>query len=540
MNGLMMDMPLNIAALLQHAARWHRDAAIESRLTEGGFHSTNWGEVEQRSRQLAKALLALGVNQSDRVATLAWNNHRHLELYYAISGIGAICHTINPRLFPEQIAFIVDHAEDKMIFVDLTFLPLVEKLYGHFKCRPRIVVMTDRAHMPETSLDVLCYEELLATQDGDYAWPELDERLASSLCYTSGTTGDPKGVLYSHRSTVLHALATCVPDVLGLKATDTLCPVVPMFHVNAWGIPYAAPIVGNRLAMPGPGLDGKSLYEFFEQTGTTASSGVPTIWFGLLNHVREHGLKFSSLKTITVGGSAAPASMIREFQEVYGVGVMHAWGMTETSPVGTAGSLKYSQRNLSAEDKLAIQCKQGRPLFGVDFRIAGPDNEALPHDGMSSGNLQIRGHWVTSGYFRKPDDQSVRDGWFTTGDVANFDADGFMQITDRSKDVIKSGGEWISSIELENIAVGHPDVLEAAAIAVKHPKWDERPLLVVIRKPGSDLDRDQMLAWFEGKIAKWWMPDDVVFAEDLPHTATGKLMKLKLRETYADYRLPTE
>ncbi|EGC97817.1 long-chain-fatty-acid--CoA ligase, partial [Burkholderia sp. TJI49] len=472
------------------------------------------------------------------VGTLAWNGYRPLEAYYAIGGMGAVCHTINPRLFPEQIAYIVNHAEDRYVLFDLNFAPLVDQIAPQCPQVKGWIAMTDAAHLPSGATPTLCYETLVDAEDGRYDWPRLDEQQASGLCYTSGTTGNPKGVLYSHRSTVLHAYGAALPDAMNLSAMDAVLPVVPMFHVNAWGLPYAVPLTGGKLVLPGKDLDGKSLYELMEAERVTFSAGVPTVWLGLLNYMREAGVRFSTLNRTVIGGSACPPAMLRTFEDEYGVRVIHAWGMTELSPLGTLAKLNWaqSQRPLDAQRRLLE--KQGRVICGVDMRIVGEDGRELPWDGVAFGELQVRGPWVIDHYFRS-DESPLADGWFPTGDVATIDPDGFLQITDRSKDVIKSGGEWISSIDIENVAIAHPGVAEAACIACAHPKWTERPLLVVVPRDGANLSREALLAFYEGKVAKWWIPDDVVFVESLPHTATGKLQKLKLRETFRDYVLPT-
>jgi 3-(methylthio)propionyl---CoA ligase len=540
MHGLMMNTPLLISSLIRHADRYHGETEIVSRLVEGGIHRYNYAQAHRRARQLANALGSLGVRGADRVGTLAWNGFRHFETYYAVSGMGAVCHTINPRLFPEQIAYIINHADDQYVFTDLTFVPLVEKLAEHCRQVKGWVVLTDKTRMPRTKLaNVLCYEDLINSHSDRYDWPSFDENTASSLCYTSGTTGNPKGVLYSHRSTLLHAYAACLPDALNLSARDVVMPVVPMFHVNAWGLPYSCALAGAKLVFPGAGMDGASLYELFENERVTVSAGVPTIWLGLLNHVKQNKLKFTTFSRTVIGGSACPPSMIRAFQEEFDVDVLHAWGMTEMSPLGTVCTLKGKQLDLSAEERYAVQNKQGRPIFGVEMKIVDDRGEELPRDGTAFGDLLVRGPWICTQYFRDEGGDPLRDGWFPTGDVATLDADGFMQITDRSKDVIKSGGEWISSIDLENIAVAHPAIAEAAVIGVKHPKWDERPIVVAVKKPGQDVSKDELLKFYEGKIAKWWMPDDVVFVSELPHTATGKLSKLTLRQRMKDYKLGT-
>ncbi|MDQ2928226.1 MAG: 3-(methylthio)propionyl-CoA ligase [Pseudomonadota bacterium] len=544
MNGLMMQQPLLISSLLVHAERHHGEQEVVSRRVEGDLHRTTYRELASRSRRMARALARLGVKSGQRVATLAWNGYRHLEIYYAVSGSGAVLHTLNPRLHPDQVAYIAGHAEDVALFFDMTFLPLVEAVASRLTTVKTFIAMTDRAHMPAASkiANLLCYEELIEAENDDFVWPAFDENQASSLCYTSGTTGNPKGALYSHRSTLLHTFAIALPDSLSCSALDTILPVVPMFHVNAWGLPYAACMTGAKLVFPGPGLDGKSLYDLFENEGVTLSAGVPTVWQGLLGYVDANGLKFSTMRRTVIGGSACPPAMMKAFQERFDVQVLHAWGMTEMSPVGTVATLKRKQMNLSPAARFAIQAKQGRAVYGVDMKIVGPDGEELPWNGEASGELMVRGPWVVSQYFKNEGgDPLVEDaeghGWFPTGDVASIDADGFMQITDRSKDVIKSGGEWIGSIDLENIAMAHPGVSMAACIAAEHRKWDERPLLIVVKKPDAAVTRDELLAFYEGRIAKWWTPDDVVFVESIPLGATGKMLKNRLRDQYGKHLL---
>ncbi|GAB3628731.1 long-chain fatty acid--CoA ligase [Pandoraea terrae] len=532
--GQMMGVPLLISSLLTHAARHHGDTEIVSRRIEGDIHRYTYRDAEQRARQLAQAFGALGVGLGERVGTLAWNGYRHFETYYAVSGMGSVVHTVNPRLFPEQIAYIINHAEDRFVAFDTTFLPLVESLAPQCPGVRGWIAMTDRAHMPASPIDLLCYEDLIDAQDGRLAWPSFDENTASGLCYTSGTTGNPKGVLYSHRSTVLHAYAAALPDSMAIASHDAVLPVVPMFHVNAWGIPYAAALTGAKLVFPGKDLDGKSLFDLFEAEGVTFSAGVPTVWLGLLTHMRSIGARFSTLERTVIGGSACPPAMLTSFEKDYGVRVIHAWGMSEMSPLGTLCHLRAKHRGLPPEAQQHILEKQGSAVFGVDLKIVGPEGDELPWDGRAFGDLYARGPWVIDRYFRT-DGSPLVDGWFPTGDVATIDPDGYVQITDRSKDVIKSGGEWISSIEVENVAMAHPEVHEAACIAVKHPKWEERPLLVIVRKPGATLTREAMLAFFQGRVAKWWIPDDVVFVDEIPHTATGKMLKLKLRERFQDY-----
>ena len=541
MLSVMMNQPLMISSLIRHADKNHGDTEIVSRTVEGPIHRYTYRAAHVRSRRLARALSRLGVQAGDRVGTLAWNGYRHFELYYAVSGMGAVIHTINPRLFPDQITYIVNHAEDRYCFFDLTFAPLVERLAPVCKSVKGWVAMTDRAHMPTEAIpNLLCYEDLLAAENDDFDWPEFDENTAAALCYTSGTTGNPKGVLYGHRSTLLHAYATSLPDAKNFSASSVVLAIVPMFHVNAWGIPYAAPLVGAKLVFPGPGLDGASLYELLETERVDSASGVPTVWLNLINYMKQNKLKLSTLKVTTIGGAACPAAIIRTLQDDFGVRVMHGWGMTEMSPVGTVNSPKAKHARLPAAEAFQLSLKQGRPLFGVDMKIVDGDGNELPRDGKAFGNLLVKGPWVMREYYKSEGSKPLTaDGWFPTGDVATIDADGYLQITDRSKDVIKSGGEWISSIDLENIAIGHPAVMEAAVIGVRHPKWDERPLLIVVKKSGSEVSKDSMLKFYEGKVARWCVPDDVVFVEQLPHTATGKLSKMTLREQFKDYRLPT-
>ncbi len=546
MNGSMMQQPLLISTLLVHAERHHGEQEIVSKRVEGDIHRCTYRDLAERSRRVANAIRGLGVKFGDRVGTLAWNGYRHMELYYGVSGSGAVLHTLNPRLHPDQVVWIADHAEDQVLFFDLSFLPLIEAVAGRVKTIKHFVALTDRAHMPAPGKvpNLLCYEDLIAEASPDFDWPSFDENTASSLCYTSGTTGNPKGALYSHRSTLLHTYAAALPDSLSASARDVILPVVPMFHVNAWGLPYVGCMVGAKMVYPGPFLDGKSLYELFESEGVTVSAGVPTVWQGLLTHVEAGGLKFNTMRRTIIGGSACPPAMMAAFQQKYDVQVLHAWGMTEMSPLGTACTLKPKHLTMSAEQRMAVQAKQGRAVFGVDMKIVGDDGKELPMDGKASGELLVRGPWIIANYFKgEGGDPLVKDeqgqGWFPTGDVSTIDADGYMQITDRAKDVIKSGGEWIGSIDMENIAMAHPAVAMAACIGAKHPKWDERPLLVVVPKPGAQLTKQELLGFFDGKIAKWWTPDDVVFVESIPLGATGKMQKNKLREQFAGYKLPT-
>ena len=541
MLGQMMQMPLLISSLIRHADGCHGDGEIVSRLPEGGIHRYTYHDAHRRSRQLANALRALDIGVGDRIGTLAWNTHRHFEIYYGVSGMGAVCHTINPRLFPEQIAYIINHAEDKYVFFDISFAALVEGIRARCPEVRGWVALCGRQHLPATDKipNLLSYEELVNAHSDAFEWPEFDENTASSLCYTSGTTGNPKGVLYSHRSTVLHAYAAALPDGLNISARDAVLPVVPMFHVNAWGLPYAVAMTGAKFVMPAGQLDGASLYELFEQEGVVLSAGVPTIWLGLLQYLQANHLRLSTVRRLIIGGAAAPPALIRAFDEQFDVTVVHAWGMTEMSPLGTANTFKRKHLGLPAEERDRIRVKQGRALYGVEMKIVDGEGMSLPHDGKAFGDLLVRGPWITRGYFKDEGGEVLQDGWFPTGDVATIDPDGYMQITDRSKDVIKSGGEWISSIEIENLAVGHPAVAEAAVIGVRHAKWDERPLLVVVRKPGATVTREELLDFMRDKVAKWWLPDDVSFVESLPHTATGKLLKTKLREDYRDYSLPS-
>ncbi len=542
MLGLMMNTPLLISSIAKHAEKFHGDREIVSVTMDNPRHRYAIRDAMARARQLAAALDRLGLDRGDRVATIAWNDYRHLEVYYAVSGAGYVCHTINPRLFAEQLAFIINHAEDRWIFTDLVFVPLLEKLLPQIGGVEGFVVMTDEAHMPETSLpNAVCYETLIAPESGDYTWPEFDERTASALCYTSGTTGDPKGVLYDHRSTVLHAFAGVAPDVMNLSSRDTLLPVVPLFHVNAWGIPYSALMTGAKLVFPGPKMgDGETLYGLIESEKVNLALGVPTVWLGLLQYCEQAGKRLDALERTLIGGAAVPRAMIERFRKVHDVQVIQGWGMTEMSPLGTCNTPKAGMESLSEDEQIDLATKAGRGIFGCELRIVDDEGRELPWDGEAYGALQVRGPWICSDYFKLEGAAGTHteDGWFDTGDVATIDPQGFMAITDRTKDVIKSGGEWISSIELENTAMGHPAVAEAAVIGVAHPKWTERPLLVVVRAEGQDVGKDELLAYFKGKVADWWIPNDVAFVDDLPHTATGKVKKIELRRRFADYALP--
>jgi len=539
----MMDSPLSTSSLIVYAARQHGDTEIVSRSVEGPIHRTTYAEAEARAGRLAKALRDLGVGDGDRIATLAWNGHRHLELYFGVAGLGAVCHTINPRLFADQLVYIINHAEDRYLFLDLTFVGLLEGLHERLPGVEGYVIMTDAEHMPETSLpSVLCYETLIAAQDAGYDWPRLDENQASALCYTSGTTGNPKGVLYSHRSTVLHSFSCCAADhPLAISCRSVVLPVVPMFHVQAWGIPYAAAMAGAKLVLPGPGLDGASLHDLLDTERVTVTAGVPTIWFGLLDYLAKTGKTLEHLNCLTAGGAAAPLSMIEAFEETHGVEVIHAWGMTETSPVATTGRLKRKFLDLPRAEKRKIKLTQGRAVYGIEIQIVDDDGRTLPHDGQTAGQIMVAGPWVASAYFRDEEATAAAldgAGWFATGDVATIDADGHVHITDRSKDLIKSGGEWISSIDLENAAMGHPEVAEAAAIALPHPKWGERPLLVIVRRDEGTVTAGELRDFLAARVAKWWLPDEVTFVDELPHTATGKISKLQLRERFAGHKLP--
>jgi len=536
----MMQQPLLIASLLTHAERHHGGQEIVSRRVEGDIHRYRYRDLAQRARRMANALASLGIQPGERVGTLAWNGYRHMELYFAVSGAGSVLHTLNPRLHVDQLAYIIEHAQDRVIFFDLTFLPLIESVAPRVKSPKIFVAMTDRAHMPrdlDLATTLLCYEDLVDGHSDAFDWPLLDENSASSLCYTSGTTGNPKGVLYSHRSTLLHTYAAALPDSLNCSARDVIFPVVPMFHVNAWGLPYIACMVGAKLVFPGPALDGKSLHELIEDEQVTLSAGVPTVWQGLLAHVDAIAGSFSSMQRTIIGGAPCPTAMTAVFQERHRVDVVHAWGMTELSPVGTVCSFKAHQVSLPVEERYALQAKQGRPVFGIDMKIVDLDGNALPWDGAATGDLLVRGHWVTREYFGGDDTPPLRDGWFPTGDVARIDPDGFMQITDRSKDVIKSGGEWISSTDIENVAYLHPEVATAVCIAARHPKWDERPLLLIVKKPGSALAADELLAFFDDRVARWWKPDAVVFVDSVPLGATGKILKNQLRDQFGGHYL---
>jgi 3-(methylthio)propionyl---CoA ligase len=541
MLGLMSERPLLVSEIIKHAAIYHRDTEIVSRTVEGPIHRYTYSEAERRSKKLARALLRLGIGPGDRVGTIAWNTFRHFELYYGISGIGAVCHTINPRLFDHQLVYIVNHAADRLLFVDTSFVPLIERLAPQFPKDCRIVLMTEEGTEPATKFSRLpCYERLLADEQDDFEWPEFDERTAASLCYTSGTTGNPKGALYTHRSTVLHALGASLPDVIPASARDTICPVVPLFHACGWGVAYTAPMNGVKLVFPGPRLDGLSLYQLFETERVTVSLGVPTVWLAFDAHLSGGGLHCSTLRRVVCGGSAVPPSLMEAFER-RGIELVHAWGMTEMSPLGTVAALKAEHLQFDGDTQRTVRLKQGRPPFGVELKIVDDDGRPQPHDGKSMGELLVRGPWIISRYFKDAEASAATvetDGWFHTGDVATIDPDGYMQIMDRRKDVIKSGGEWISSIELENAAIAHAHVAEAAVIAVPHPRWAERPLLIVTPRPQCRPVRDDLIAFLAQRFPHWMLPDDVVVLEEMPHTATGKVMKTRLREMFCDHKLP--
>jgi acyl-CoA synthetase (AMP-forming)/AMP-acid ligase II len=531
--GLMMDPPLLLAGILEHAAAQHGTAEVVSRETHGPLFRYTYAECAARARRLANALAGLGLEGGDAVASIAWNNHRHLEAYYAVSGSGMVMHTCNPRLHPQQLIYIINHAEDRVVLFDATFAPLVKGIAAHCPAVRAWVCLADTEHVPATDgvANVLGYEALIAPCTDDFEWPSFDERTAAALCYTSGTTGNPKGALYSHRSIVLNAMSICAPDALSLSAREAILPVVPMFHINAWCVPYAAPMTGTKLVLPGPKLDGASLYELMESERVTVSAGVPTIWQGLIAHLDQHGLRFSTMRRTITGGSAMPLALIAKFNEVYDVDVRHGWGMTETTAVATVGTLSGAQAEWRPEDRHALIAKQGKSVFGIEIKVVDAEGATLPRDGVAQGELMVRGQWIVNRYF-KADSSPLVDGWFPTGDIATIAADGVMQIRDRTKDVIKTGGEWISSIDLENATVAHPAVAMAAVIGVKHPKWDERPLLFVVRKPGQSLEKQEILDFLAGRVAKWWVPDDVVFVESLPLGGTGKVQKAELRKQY--------
>ncbi|WP_417675730.1 long-chain-fatty-acid--CoA ligase [Pseudodonghicola sp.] len=534
MLGQMMTKPLLISSLIEHAARYHGDTPIVSvNTTGGGVEHTTWATVAMNARKIGSVLSNLGLDPQDRVATIAWNNRRHLEIYYGVSGAGFVCHTINPRLFPEQLVYIVNHAEDKVLFIEETFLPLAVNLRDQMPTLEHIVMMGPRKEELAAQYDWLeFYDDFIAPGDMHFTWPEFDELTASSLCYTSGTTGNPKGVLYSHRSTVLHSFASNTRDVIGYSAADVVMPVVPMFHVNAWGAPYGCAMSGSAMVMPGPDLHGEALVNLIDNHSVTCAMGVPTIWLGLLAYAKKSGSRLESLERTVIGGSACPPSMITEFRERYGVDTIHAWGMTELSPLGSANQPLAKHKSLPPEEQQRLRQNQGRPPFGIDLKVVDEDYHDLPMDGVLQGDLLVQGHWVLNSYFRMDDAQVLHDGWFATGDVSTLDPNGYMTIRDRSKDIIKSGGEWISSVELENIAIGHPKLANAAVIGVEHPKWDERPVLIAVPAEGETPTAEELLAFYEDKIAKWQIPDMVIFADALPLNATGKVLKRTLRDQY--------
>ena len=541
MFGVMQDVPLLVNRILDHALVNHPEREIVSRLVEGNIHRETYADAHLRSRKLSQALQGLGLQQGDVLATLAWNTHRHFETWYGITGIGGVYHTLNPRLFADQLSYIINHAGDKVIFTDLTFVPVLEGIEKEIPNVKGFIIMTDATHMPETTLsNVHCYEDLIDSQSGDFNWVEVDERAPCGMCYTSGTTGNPKGVCYTHRSNVLHTLVGNSSDVMGLRSVDSLMPVVPLFHANAWGLAFGAPAVGAKIVNPGPNMDGESIYELLTDEAVSFTAAVPTVWLMLMQHLETNKLDLPALETVVIGGSAVPRVMLEKFERDYNVSVKHAWGMTELSPLGTIASFKAGMENMSFDEQMDIKVKQGRPPYLVEMKITDDDGNELPRDGKAFGHLMVRGPFIVGEYIKGDGGQILdEDGFFDTGDVATIDPLGFMQITDRSKDVIKSGGEWISSIEIENIAVGHEHVQEAAVIGIAHPKWDERPLLVIVKNEGAEVAKEEILGYLEGKIAKWWMPDDVVFVDEIPHTATGKIQKLTLRQQFEDYQLPT-
>ncbi len=536
MLGLMQDYPLLVHTILDHAALNHSEREMVTRSIEGPIRRYTYRDLRTRALRVAKALTNEGVVMGDRIATMAWNTDRHMETWYGIMGIGAISHTLNPRLFAEQLVYIINHAEDKILFVDLTFVPVVEAIADQIPSIKKFIILTDDAHMPNTALpNAIAYETWLSAHDADFAWASFDENTASGLCYTSGTTGNPKGVLYSHRSNVLHGLLGNQTDVFGLRSQDNVLPIVPMFHANAWALAFAAPAAGACMVMPGAGMDGKSVYELLDSEKVTCSAAVPTVWLGLLAYLEENSLKLPHLNSVAIGGAACPRMMMEKLENDYDVEVLHAWGMTEMSPIGTTGSLKFASQNLSPEEKIDLKLKQGRTPYLVEMKIVDDEHKDLPRDGKTSGHLLVRGPSVSSAYFRHDENILDKDGWFDTGDIANIDEMGYMQITDRDKDVIKSGGEWISSIEIENTAVGCEGVAEAAVIGIAHPRWTERPLLIIVRKPDSNVSADEILAYLDGKIAAWWMPEAIEFVDEIPHTATGKIQKMALREQFGGY-----
>ena len=544
MQGLMQDWPLLVHTILDHASQWHGDREIVSRTVEGPIHRCTYRDLDKRARQIGSAAQKrLGVKKGDVIATMAWNGYRHMEIWYGLMGLGAVVHTLNPRLFADQLDYIINHAEDQWLFLDLTFVPILEAIQDKVPGIKGYIIMTDAAHMPaETSLNnVICYEELIAAGDAGFDWPKLDENTACGMCYTSGTTGNPKGAVYTHRSNVLHALTTCGGDALSLSSRETIMPVVPMFHANAWSMAFSAPMAGAKLVMPGAQMDGASIYELLDGEGVTGTAAVPTVWLMLLQHLQANkDLRLDKLERVIIGGAACPEAMMKTFEKDYGTTVIHAWGMTEMSPLGSLGTRKGGLEAMDDDTWWQTKLKQGRPAYTIEMKITDDDGNDLPNDGKAFGRLKVRGPAIASSYFKgEGAEVFADDGWFDTGDVATIDKHGYMQITDRSKDVIKSGGEWISSIDLENIAMACPGVAEAAAIGMPHPKWDERPMLVIVKKPGEEVTKEQVLAHLEGKIIKWWTPDDVVFADEIPHTATGKISKLTLREIYKDHKLPT-